>query len=125
MLGVRHLLLAWILCPWRIANNNSDADVPHPPRPTTAYLLTTTRRQSTRLYHSSCRRHTITMADEKKIDTAAAVEEVQKAKAEIAEEVADEEVDASGEEFEVTKEEMSIIRAELACEFPDDYSYLR
>lgn len=63
-------------------------------------------------------------ADEKKIDTAV-VEEVQKAKAEIAEEVADEEVDASGEEFEVTKEEMSIIRAELACEFPDDYSYLR
>jgi hypothetical protein len=64
----------------------------------------------------------VTMADEKKID---ATEEVQKAKAEIAEEVADEEVDASGEEFEVTKEEMSIIRAELACEFPDDYSYLR
>ncbi len=125
MLGVsaRRLLLAWILCPWRIANNNSDADVR--PTPPDDGLLTTTRRQSTRLYYSSCRRHTITMADEKKIDTAAAVEEVQKAKAEIAEEVADEEVDASGEEFEVTKEEMSIIRAELACEFPDDYSYLR
>lgn len=27
-------------------------------------------------------------------------------------------------EFEVTKEEMSILRAELACEFPDDYTYL-
>lgn len=26
--------------------------------------------------------------------------------------------------FEVTKEELSIIRAELACEFPDDYAYL-
>jgi hypothetical protein len=26
--------------------------------------------------------------------------------------------------FEVTTEEMSIIRAELACEFPDDYTYL-
>jgi hypothetical protein len=25
----------------------------------------------------------------------------------------------------VTKEEMSIIRAELACEFPEDYTYLR
>ena len=128
MLGVsaRRLLLAWILCPWRIANNNSDADVrPRPPHTARRRPTTTTRRQSTRLYYSSCRRHTITMADEKKIDTAAAVEEVQKAKAEIAEEVADEEVDASGEEFEVTKEEMSIIRAELACEFPDDYSYLR
>lgn len=34
MLGVsaRRLLLGWILCPWRIANNNSDADVrPTPP----------------------------------------------------------------------------------------------
>jgi len=28
-------------------------------------------------------------------------------------------------EFEVTKEEMSILRAELACEFPDDYTYMR
>lgn len=28
-------------------------------------------------------------------------------------------------EFEVTKEEMSIIRAELACEFPEDYTYMR
>lgn len=27
-------------------------------------------------------------------------------------------------DFEVTKEEMSIIRAELACEFPEDYTYL-
>jgi hypothetical protein len=26
--------------------------------------------------------------------------------------------------FPVTPEEMSIIRAELACEFPEDYSYL-
>lgn len=26
--------------------------------------------------------------------------------------------------FPVTAEEMSIIRAELACEFPEDYSYL-
>jgi len=27
--------------------------------------------------------------------------------------------------FDVSVEEMSIIRAELACEFPDDYKYLR
>lgn len=68
--------------------------------------------------------------DEKKIDSAAvSEEEVEKAKAEIAEEALDEAVDAeaeaSGTDFEVTKEEMSIIRAELACEFPEDYTYLR
>jgi hypothetical protein len=65
--------------------------------------------------------------DEKKLDaTVVSAEEVQQAKAEIAEEVDDEDevLEASGE-FEVTKEEMSIIRAELACEFPDDYAYLR
>lgn len=27
--------------------------------------------------------------------------------------------------FEVTAEEISIIRASLACEFPDEYDYLR
>ena len=35
--------------------------------------------------------------------------------------VEDEEVDGS---FPVSPEELSIIRAELACEFPEDYSYL-
>lgn len=60
-------------------------------------------------------------ADEKK--TSLSVEEVEDAKAEIAEEILDDDV-AEGE-FEVTKEEMSVLRAELACEFPDDYSYLR
>lgn len=33
----------------------------------------------------------------------------------------EEEVDGS---FPVTEEELSIIRAELACEFPNDYNYL-
>jgi len=61
--------------------------------------------------------------DEKKIDATVSAEEVEKAKAEIAEEIEDETEVASGE-FEVTKEEMSIIRAELACEFPDDYTYM-
>jgi hypothetical protein len=36
-----------------------------------------------------------------------------------------EEEDITGEgTFEVTQEELAIIRAELACEFPEDYSYL-
>jgi hypothetical protein len=55
-------------------------------------------------------------------------EEAQKA---ISEEANDDEFkDAVEEEevadgcFEVTTEELSIIRAELACEFPDDYTYL-
>lgn len=61
--------------------------------------------------------------DEKKIDASVSAEEVEAAKAEISEETADDTV-AEGE-FEVTKEEMSIIRAELACEFPDDYTYMR
>ena len=54
-------------------------------------------------------------------------EEVAAAKAEIDAEEAefdDAESPHTGD-FEVTKEEMSIIRAELACEFPDDYTYLR
>lgn len=53
--------------------------------------------------------------------------EVEKAKAEIAEGVEDEFEEAEdGKEktYEVTPEEMSIMRAELACEFPDDYDYL-
>ena len=62
--------------------------------------------------------------DEKKIDTAVSAEEVEKAKAEITEEAAGDDAAPEGE-FEVTKEEMSIIRAELACEFPEDYTYLR
>jgi hypothetical protein len=37
--------------------------------------------------------------------------------------VEDEEIEGEGT-FEVTAEELSIIRAELACEFPDDYKYL-
>ncbi len=70
-------------------------------------------------------------SDEPKIDAAVSKEEVEKAKAEIAEEADDYEDTVDGEagaasgEFDVTKEEMSIIRAELACEFPDDYNYLR
>ncbi|KAL7532501.1 hypothetical protein ACHAXR_007786 [Thalassiosira sp. AJA248-18] len=59
--------------------------------------------------------------DEKKIEASISAEEVEAAKAEIAEEIDD--TPASGE-FEVTKEEMSIIRAELACEFPEDYTYM-
>ena len=54
-------------------------------------------------------------------------EEVAAAKAEIDAEEAefdDAESPHTGD-FEVTMEEMSIIRAELACEFPDDYTYLR
>lgn len=35
-----------------------------------------------------------------------------------------EEEEVADGNFEVTPEEMSIIRAELACEFPDDYTYL-
>jgi hypothetical protein len=35
----------------------------------------------------------------------------------------DEEIDSSGN-FEVSQEELAIIRAELACEFPEDYAYL-
>lgn len=54
------------------------------------------------------------------------------AKKEIADEVDDDEFkDAVEEEdeelegtFDVSPEELSIIRAELACEFPDDYDYL-
>jgi hypothetical protein len=37
--------------------------------------------------------------------------------------VEDEEIGGEGT-FQVTAEELSIIRAELACEFPDDYNYL-
>lgn len=60
--------------------------------------------------------------DENEIEASVSTEEVEKAKAEIAEDI-DEEAVASGE-FEVSKEEMSIIRAELACEFPEDYTYM-
>lgn len=35
----------------------------------------------------------------------------------------EEEVEGSGN-FDVSEEELSIIRAELACEFPEDYKYL-
>lgn len=36
-----------------------------------------------------------------------------------------EEEEADGEgNFEVSQEELSIVRAELACEFPEDYNYL-
>lgn len=60
-------------------------------------------------------------------------EEIEKAKSDIYDDD-DEFEDAAEEEsnerdgdgnFEVTAEELSVIRAELACEFPDDYSYLR
>lgn len=61
--------------------------------------------------------------DEKKIDASVSAEEVEKAKAEITEEAAGDDAAPEGE-FEVTKEEMSIIRAELACEFPEDYTYM-
>lgn len=61
-------------------------------------------------------------ADEKKVDAAVSKAEVENARAEIAEEILDGDV-AEGD-FEVTKEEMSILRAELACEFPDDYTYM-
>lgn len=61
--------------------------------------------------------------DEKKIEASVSTEEVEQAKAEISDDI-DDEAAASGD-FEVTKEEMSIIRAELACEFPEDYTYLR
>lgn len=37
--------------------------------------------------------------------------------------VEEEEIDDS-KTFEVAPEELSIIRAELACEFPEDYAYL-
>ena len=64
------------------------------------------------------------MADAEKIEAAVSQEEVDAAKEEI------EAADPGGEdeaktEFEVTAEEVSILRAELACEFPDDYKYLR
>jgi len=49
-------------------------------------------------------------------------EEVKEAKSEI--DAADDEDEGVTGDFEVTKEEMSIIRAELACEFPEDYTYL-
>jgi len=49
--------------------------------------------------------------------------EVKEAKSEI--DGADDEDEGVPGDFEVTKEEMSVIRAELACEFPDDYNYLR
>jgi hypothetical protein len=57
---------------------------------------------------------------------------VARAKEEIAHEVEDdeefedafEEEDGADGKFRVTQEELSIIRAELACEFPDDYNYL-
>ena len=62
-----------------------------------------------------------------KIDAKVSKDEVDAAKAEIDNEAddfdEDDDTPASGE-FEVTKEEMSIIRAELACEFPEDYEYL-
>lgn len=63
-------------------------------------------------------------------------EEVKKAKAELAADADDFEdaVDGATQggssgpsktgDFEVSAEEMSIIRAELACEFPEDYNYL-
>ena len=64
------------------------------------------------------------MADAEKIEATVSQEEVDKAKEEI------EAADPGGEdeaktEFEVTTEELSILRAELACEFPDDYKYFR
>lgn len=38
--------------------------------------------------------------------------------------VEEENDDGAAGQFEVSKEELAIIRAELACEFPEDYSYL-
>jgi hypothetical protein len=35
----------------------------------------------------------------------------------------EEEIDAQGN-FQVTQEELAIVRAELACEFPEDYNYM-
>jgi len=35
------------------------------------------------------------------------------------------EKDKDGAAFSVSKEELSILRADLACEFPEDYDYLR
>lgn len=61
------------------------------------------------------------MSEGKKIEVAVSKEEVDQAKAEIAEEIED---DTPEGEFAVSKQEMSIIRAELACEFPEDYNYL-
>lgn len=62
-------------------------------------------------------------------DIAGAVTEASKENADIIKEAksAAEEDDDEGivGDFEVTKEEMSIIRAELACEFPEDYTYMR
>jgi len=70
----------------------------------------------------------MTMAEDKKAAEELSAAEVAKAKAEIQEGAEDEFVDAveDGKEktFEVTSEELSVIRAELACEFPDDYNYL-
>ena len=57
-------------------------------------------------------------------------EEVANAKAEIEEEFEDAVEntetgpDASGN-WAVTAEELSILRAELACEYPDDFQYMR
>ena len=51
-------------------------------------------------------------------ENAEAIEDVKVAAAE------DDDEGVTGD-FEVTKEEMSILRAELACEFPEDYTYLR
>ena len=62
-------------------------------------------------------------AEEPIIDAKVSTEELDSAKAEIAEELDDDQIPNT--EFDVTKEEMSIIRAELACEFPEDYEYLR
>lgn len=59
-------------------------------------------------------------------------EEAEKAKAMMADEAGDddfkdaledEEVDGAGN-FKVSQEELAIVRAELACEFPEDYNYL-
>lgn len=61
--------------------------------------------------------------DETEIDAKVSTEELDSAKKEIQEELDDDAV--PNKEFDVTKEEMSIIRAELACEFPEDYEYLR
>mmetsp|Transcript_3492 Transcript_3492/g.4720 ORF Transcript_3492/g.4720 Transcript_3492/m.4720 type:complete len:341 (-) Transcript_3492:174-1196(-) len=54
-------------------------------------------------------------------------DEAEKTKAEIAEGAEDEFEDAADGDsnaFDVSEEEMTIIRAQLACEFPDDYKYL-
>lgn len=50
-------------------------------------------------------------------------DEVKEAKSEI--DAAEDDDEGVSGDFEVTQEEMSVIRAELACEFPEDYKYLR